>query len=108
MLPIYKSNKEILLAKSLIKVMLSSRCMDPFPTDSGITLTDLRRELKADIESVQILGRKLFEVWINEDAPPAEGTQDSWEACLKAVRDCDVLIVLSNGNAGWAAGDQDI
>ncbi|MDH1500350.1 DUF4062 domain-containing protein [Comamonas terrigena] len=96
------------MVNSVIKVMLSSRCMDPFSTDSGMTLTDLRRELKADIESVQILGRKLFEVWINEDAPPAEGTQDSWDTCLKAVRDCDVLIVLSNGNAGWAASDQDI
>lgn len=41
-------------------------------------------------------------MWINEDAPPEDATQDSWDACLKAVRDCDVLIVLSNGNAGWA------
>ena len=96
------------MAKSLIRVMLSSRCLDAFPTGSKTTLTDLRKELKAEIESTQVLGRKLFEVWINEDAPPAEGTQDSWDTCLQAARDCDVLIVLSNGNAGWAAGDQDI
>lgn len=96
------------MAKSLIRIMLSSRCLDSFPAGSGTTLTDLRKELKAEIESVQILGRRPFEVWINEDAPPAEGTQDSWDACLQAVRDCDVLIVLSNGNAGWAAGDQDV
>lgn len=96
------------MAKSLIRVMLSSRCLDAFPTGSKTTLTDLRKELKAEIESTRVLGRKLFEVWINEDAPPAEGTQDSWDTCLHAVRDCDVLIVLSNGNAGWAAGDQDI
>ncbi len=88
--------------------MLSSRCNDPFPLNSKSNLTDLRRELKAEIESAEVLGRKLFEVWINEDAPPAEGTQDSWDTCLHAVRDCDVLIVLSNGNAGWAAGGQDI
>ncbi|WP_382328563.1 DUF4062 domain-containing protein [Hydrogenophaga sp. UC242_50] len=96
------------MAKSLIRVMLSSRCLDTFPADSKTTLTDLRQALKSEIESAQVLGRKLFEVWINEDAPPAEGTQDSWDACLQAVRDCDVLIVLSNGNAGWAAGEQDI
>lgn len=96
------------MAKSLIRVMLSSRCLDAFPAGSKTSLTDLRKELKTEIESAQVLGRKLFEVWINEDAPPAEGTQDSWDACLQAVRDCDVLIVLSNGNAGWAAGDQDI
>lgn len=106
--PVSQRKKERFLGKSLIKVMLSSRCLDAFPAGSKTTLTHLRRELKADIESAQILGRKLFEVWINEDAPPAEGTHDSWDACLQAVRDCDVLIVLSNGNAGWAAGDQDV
>ena len=88
--------------------MLSSRCLDEFPIGSNSTLTNLRKELKTEIESALVLGRKLFEVWINEDAPPAEGTQDSWDACLQAVRDCDVLIVLTNGNAGWAAGAQDI
>lgn len=96
------------MAKSLIRIMLSSRCLDQFPAGSGTTLTDLRKELKTAIESIQVLGRKLFEVWINEDAPPAEGTQDSWDACLQAVRDCDVLIVMSNGNAGWAVGEQDV
>lgn len=97
------------MAKPLIRVMLSSRCNDPFLIGSeSSTLTDLRKALKTEIESVRVLGRKLFEVWINEDAPPAAGTQDSWDACLQAVRDCDVLIVLSNGNAGWAAGEQDI
>ena len=96
------------MAKPLIKVMLSSRCIDPFPIGSKSTLTDLRKELKVEIESTHVVGRKLFEVWINEDAPPAEGTQDSWDTCLQAVRDCDVLIVLSNGNSGWALGKQDI
>lgn len=96
------------MPKPLIRVMLSSRCTDLFPAGSKSTLTDLRKELKGDIESVNVLGRRLFEVWINEDAPPAEGTQDSWDTCLKAVRDCDVLIVLSNGNAGWAADNEGI
>lgn len=96
------------MAKSLIKVMLSSQCIEAFPAGSETKLTDLRRDLKTEIESVEVLGRKVFEVWINEDAPPAEGTQDSWDTCLQAVRDCDVLIVLANGNAGWAAAEQDI
>jgi len=43
--------------------------MDAFSTGSGTTLSDLRRALKTEIESVRVLGRKLFEVWINEDAP---------------------------------------
>lgn len=93
---------------SKIRVMLSSRCNDEFPVGSGRKLSDVRIELKKEIEAAQVLGQPVFEVWINEDTPPADGTQDSWETCLQAVRDCDVLIVLSNGNAGWAKTDGDI
>jgi len=91
-----------------IKVMLSSRCNDRFPTDSDQTLSNIREQLKREIEGTKLFGKQVFEVWINEDAPPADGMQDSWDACLQAVRDCDVLLVLSNGNAGWASGDGDI
>jgi hypothetical protein len=100
------------MAKSRkIRVMLSSRCNDAFRGSAkkgGRTLSDIRRELKLAIEGETILGRPVFEVWINEDAPPADGTLDSWDSCLKAVRECDILIVLSNGNAGWAKADGDI
>ncbi|WP_417663527.1 DUF4062 domain-containing protein [Pseudomonas sp.] len=85
-----------------IRVMISSRCLDHFPLGSDQNLSEIRLQLKAEIESRFFFGKQLFEVWINEDAPPEDGTHDSWDACLKAVRDCDVLIVLSNGNAGWA------
>ena len=88
--------------------MLSSRCNDPVIPGRSETLTELRRDLKDAIEAKEVLGGRLFEVWINEDSPPAEGVRDSWDTCLQAVRDCDILIVLSNGNAGWAVGDGDI
>lgn len=91
-----------------IKVMLSSRCNDRFPADSDQTLSNIREQVKREIEGTKLFGKQVFEVWINEDAPPADGMQDSWDACLQAVRDCDVLLVLSNGNAGWASGDGDI
>ncbi|MGE7992501.1 DUF4062 domain-containing protein [Pseudomonas sp. NPDC089554] len=91
-----------------IKVMLSSRCNDRFPADSGQTLSSIREQLKREIEGTKLFGKQVFEVWINEDAPPADATQDSWDACLQVVRDCDVLLVLSNGNAGWASRDGDI
>lgn len=97
------------MAKSKkIRVMLSSRCNDLFSENEPRTLSDIRVELKKEIEEIKIGASTLFEVWINEDTPPGDATDDSWEACLQAVRDCDVLIVLSNGNAGWAKNDSQI
>lgn len=97
------------MAKSKkIRIMLSSRCVDDFPDNSGINLSKIRISLKTEIEEFTLFGNQLFEVWINEDAPPSDGTVDSWEACLQAVRECDVLIVISNGNAGWVKTGGDI
>lgn len=95
---------------SKIRVMISSRCNDPFPpgAEGSSTLSNIRKEMKAEIEAIEIFGKKVFEVWINEDAPPAPGTGDSWEHCLTQVRQCDVLLVLSNGNAGWSKASGDI
>lgn len=88
---------------SKLGVMLSSRCNDRFPR-SSTTFSEIRRELKTEIEAMEIAGRKAFEVWINEETDPQGGTWDSWDVCIEAVKDCDILIVISNGNAGWADG----
>lgn len=90
--------------------MISSRCNDPFPLGNkdSTTLSSIRKELKVEIEKVEVFGKKVFDVWINEDASPAPGTEDSWEHCLTQVKQCDVLLVLSNGNAGWAKAGGDI
>jgi hypothetical protein len=82
-------------------VMVSSRCLDPFPQSGGKQLSDTRRALKARLLSVKLFGQNLFRVWINEDAPPAPG-ETGWDSCMKQVEDCDLLLVLYNGNAGWA------
>ena len=91
-----------------IRVMLSSRCNDLFSAEEKISLTDIRRALKKEIEAETLFGAKPFKVWINEDAEALDHTEDSWDACLKQVRDCDVLIVLYNGNAGWAKNGADV
>jgi|TARA_R100001143_G_C3358057_1_gene133777 hypothetical protein len=83
--------------------MLSSRCQDLFPDTGGASLTEVRRQLKQSIESEKLFGLKPFEVWINEDAEPLDHSENSWDVCLKQARDCDVLIVLYNGHAGWAS-----
>ncbi len=89
---------------SKLRVMISSRCNDAFPAGASTNLSDVRRELKSEIDGMNIAGRKAFEVWISEEADPRGGTWDSWDVCIEAVKDCDILIVVSNGNAGWSEG----
>jgi hypothetical protein len=86
-----------------IRVMISSRCTDQINfRGARANLSDVRRALKADLEAQQLLGSELFEVWINEDAPPAPGTDDSWNVCMQQVRNADVVLALYNGISGWA------
>jgi len=91
-----------------IKVMLSSRCNDKFPDANGVTLSSIRKELKKEIEAATLFGEPIFEVWINEMAPPSPAVADAWDTCLSEVRECDILVVLYNGNAGWAKTGGDI
>ena len=93
-----------------IRIMISSRCNEHFPADdqNSPTLSAIRSELKRDIETQRLFGGRAFEVWINEETPPQGGTWDSWEVCLQAVKECDILLVLYNGDAGWAGSAGDI
>lgn len=92
----------------LIKIMISSKCEDIVPDPiSGRELSEIRKELKEDIESSTLLGKYIFRVWINEDEPAQPANKSAEEVCLEAVDDCDILISIYNGHAGWAteAGD---
>lgn len=89
-----------------IRVMISSRCNDRFPHD-GAPLSDLRRRLKGELEAATLFGKPLFEVWINEVAPPSDTSGDSVDVCLQEVDRADLVIVLANGNAGWAPNAAD-
>lgn len=67
---------------SKLRVMISSRCDDLFPTDQTVTrLSDIRRSLKTEIEAMKLAGKAAFELWINEETPPQGGTWDSWDTC---------------------------
>lgn len=93
---------------SKLRVMLSSRCETTFPLNGGRKLSDIRKDLKRNIEAMEIAGQKAFEVWINEETPPKGGTWDSWDVCIQAVKDCDILLVISNGDAGWAGNEGEV
>src|ERR1700730_9433440 len=96
-------------APKKIRVMISSRCLDEISFQGKrASLSDVRKALKVDLENKQLLGSELFDVWINEDAPPAPGTDDSWEACMRQVRNADIILVLYNGVSGWAESSGEI
>ena len=95
------------MARDPIKVMISSRCNDPFPA-GGKPLSEMRKAIKKELEAESLFGEDLFEVWINEDAPPADTSQDSLDVCLESVDKADIVLVLANGNAGWAPDTADI
>lgn len=88
----------------LVRVMISSRVNDGIGMSSGksTTLSAVRKKLKEEVEFVLLLGKAIFEVWINELAPAAEGSSDAWTECLDQVKEADIVIVLFNGNSGRA------
>jgi len=90
---------------SKLQVMISSRCKDNFPAGpNGVPLSDIRKEIRKEIEALKIFRRQIFEVWINEESPPKGGDWDSWEWCLDFAKGCDIFISLYNGDAGWSNG----
>lgn len=90
-----------------LRIMISSRCNDRFPAQ-GERLSSLRQRIKDDLEAERLLGRRMFEVWTNETAPPDDAAGDSVEVCMAQIDQADIVISLSNGNAGWAVRDTDI
>jgi hypothetical protein len=93
----------IMAVSSKIKIMISSRCNDRFPLEArgARTLSEIRSDLKAKIDAAEVCGQSIYEAWINEKAAE-DGSQTAWDHCMEQARDCDVLIALFNGNAGWA------
>ena len=93
-----------------IRVMISSRCSDQIRRASGepIGMSGLRFDMKEQIESAEIFGKKSFQCFVHEHEPPLSAIADFWDECLDQVQECDILIVLYNGNAGFANKDGDL
>jgi hypothetical protein len=84
--------------------MISSRCEATIPDEAGkpVKLSEVRRALKQEWEAVRPLDKSpLFEVWINEEEPVVEASQDLWEKCLLEVRDADIVLAIYTGESGW-------
>jgi hypothetical protein len=93
-----------------VRVMISSRSKQNFPYKGKVDaqLSDIRKDLAAIIEKEELFGEPLFEAWINEVAPAAEGTADIWDKCIDEVRKAELVIALYNGDAGWAKAGGEI
>jgi predicted butyrate kinase (DUF1464 family) len=88
-----------------IIVMISSRCADSVVFDGKEQkLSDLRKKLKDELEEETLLGptQKVFQVWMNEDEGAEGGASTIWDNCMKQVRAADIILVLYNGQSGWA------
>ncbi|HEY6188507.1 MAG TPA: DUF4062 domain-containing protein [Pyrinomonadaceae bacterium] len=88
-----------------IIVMISSRCADTVTFDGKKQkLSDLRKKLKDELEEATLLdpNQKVFQVWMNEDEGAEGGASSIWDNCMKQVRAADIILVLYNGQSGWA------
>lgn len=104
----FTKNAKAMLPSEKISVMISSRCNSNFPADTGRELSKIRKEIKQVIEGMELFGKPLYEVWINEDKAPKSGAKSIWQVCMETVDQCDILLALYNGEAGWAEHGGDI
>jgi len=90
------------MAQRKLRLMISSRCKTKFPLgdSSGVELSTIRKQLKKEIEAENFFGKPLVNVWINE-TETEDGSNTSWEACIKQASDCDLFVALLDGEAGW-------
>jgi hypothetical protein len=97
------------MAVDRIRVMISSRCKDYLTADGGsFALTGLRKSLQAEINATGLFTKPLFECWINEIEPSKAATFDVWDDCIREVQRAHIVIVLYNGDAGWAREVNDV
>ncbi len=97
------------MAKSeQIRVMISSRCRARIKFEGKeVWLSDLRKRLKAEIESLAFWPgqEKLFDCWINEPSSGSEIRQTWWERSIDETKQADIVVVLYNGEAGGGIKD---
>lgn len=89
-----------------LNVMISSRCNDKIicKNKEELLFTDLRKHLQAKLEEEKILGFDYLKVFISEDmSVNLEG--DALEKSLEEIIAADIILVLYNGNSGWAVKD---
>jgi hypothetical protein len=92
-----------------VRVMISSRCNAEINYQGkNVKLSAVREDIQKEIEGEKLFGRKLFDVWISEDEPTPDASNNVWKKSIQEVNRSHILIVLYNGDAGWAKSDDQI
>jgi hypothetical protein len=92
-----------------IKIFLSSKVTSVFENIDvpDYTLEKLRKFIKSEFEGIEFLGEKIFSIVTNEEGFESSFTGDAFDTCIKNIKKCDLIIILYNGDAGWAPdGDE--
>jgi hypothetical protein len=86
-----------------IKIFLSSRVNSSFKKlDPTFSLADLRGFLKKELAGQTFFDEQILDVKINEESFDSTIAKDAFDNCMSVMRSCNVIIILYNGEAGWA------
>lgn len=87
-----------------IKIFLSSK-VTPVFEDIDVpdySLEKLRKFIKSEFEGIKFLDEKIFSIVTNEEGFESSFTTDAFDTCIENIKKCDLIIILYNGDAGWA------
>ena len=87
-----------------IKIFLSSK-VTPIFKDIDVpdySLEKLRKFIKSEFESIKFLDEKIFSIVTNEEGFESSFTSDAFDTCIENIKKSDLIIILYNGDAGWA------
>jgi hypothetical protein len=84
--------------------MLSSRVDDPESTlPDGTTMREVRTRLAVDRTARLFTDEDLFSIFVNEGTAARDAEHGIEQHCRSLIDRADIVLVLYNGSAGWAA-----
>lgn len=86
-----------------IKIFISSRVNSAFSKlDAPYTLEELRAYLRTSLEAEKFLGEPILQVIINESNFNSTISKNAFDNCIDTLQECNIIIILYNGQAGWS------
>jgi len=91
-----------------LKVFLSSRVNSAFNNlDGKYSLKDLRQWLREQLETEAFLGEQMLDIIINETDFNSTIAKSAFVNCMDVMRSSNIIVIMYNGEAGWAVSDSD-